>query len=448
MNKTPVVLTIAGSDSGGGAGVEADVKTFAALGVHGTCAITSVTSQNTTGVLSSYDIPPDVVADQIDAVCIDMDIEYAKTGMLASPDIVLAVAECIKKYNLLPVVDPVMAAEAGGELLTKDALSFISDELLPLSKVVTPNIYETSALSGISIKNNNDARNAATIIGETGVRTVIITGGHFDASDLVYETEKEKFTVISGEFIKGGTHGSGCTYSAALAAYLAQGFTIVDAARRAKRFVEHAIEGSVPVGTGVPPVNQMSHIRRNAACYHVLQDMEMAVEMIKNCISFPYLIPEVGSNIAMAIPQAVNVEDVAAVAGRIVKLKNTPAVVGCVEFGASSHVARIILAAMQSDTFVRAAMNVRYSKKVIRIIGEMGLKVSYFDRAEEPAHTSTMDWGVTHAIEIHGSVPDVIYDEGGVGKEPMVRILGKNATEVAGIAMDIANRFASSRSTH
>jgi hydroxymethylpyrimidine kinase/phosphomethylpyrimidine kinase len=443
MNKIPVVLTIAGSDSGGGAGIEADIKTFAALGVHGTCAITSVTSQNTTGVLRSYDLPPDVVADQIDAVCEDMEIVYAKTGMLASPDIVSAVAESIRKHNLSPVVDPVMAAEAGGELLTKDALSVIADELLPLSKVVTPNIHEATALSGISIKNHKDARNAAKIIGEMGAHAVIITGGHFDASDLVYETANETFTVISGEFIKGGTHGSGCTYSAALAAHLAKDFTIVEAARQAKRFVEHAIEGSVPVGRGVPPVNQLSHIRRNAACYHVLQDMKMAVDMIKNCISFPYLIPEVGCNIAMAIPQAGNVADVAAVAGRIVKLKDTPAVVGCVEFGASSHVARIILAAMQSDAGVRAAVNVRYSKKVLRIIGEMGLSVSSFDRAEEPAQTSTMDWGVTHAIKIYGSVPDVIYDEGGVGKEPMVRILGKSATDVAGIAVDIANRFTS-----
>ncbi|MCG7852034.1 MAG: bifunctional hydroxymethylpyrimidine kinase/phosphomethylpyrimidine kinase, partial [Methanosarcinaceae archaeon] len=214
-------------------------------------------------------------------------------------------------------------------------------------------------------------------------------------------------------------------------------------ARQAKRFVEHAIKGSVPVGRGVPPVNQLSYIRRNAACYHVLQDMEMAVGIIKNCISFPHLIPEVGCNIAMAIPQASNVADVAAVAGRIVKLKDKPAIVGCVEFGASSHVARIILAAMQFDACVRAAVNVRYSKKVLRIIGEMGLTISSFDRAEEPAKTSTMDWGVTHAIKIYGSVPDVIYDEGGVGKEPMVRILGKSATDVAGIAVDIADRFTS-----
>lgn len=441
MTKTPVVLTIAGTDSGGGAGASADLKTFASIGVHGTCAITSVTSQNTTGVISAYDLPSQVVKDQIDAVCTDMDVRWAKSGMLASPEIVSTVAEYIKKYDLSLVVDPVMAAEAGGDLLTTDALSVMRDELLPLCAVVTPNTYEASAISDITIEDREDAKRAAKAISDMGVPTVIVTGGHLDASDVVYESKNDTFTVISGKFIEGGTHGSGCTYSAALTAYLAQGHSVVDSARYAKRFVEHAIRESVPIGTGVAPVNQVAHIRKNAARYEVLDETGRAVEMLTGCESFAKLIPEVACNIAMAIPDACDVQDVAAVSGRIAKLKGKAVNVGCVEFGASSHVARIILAAMQFNKNIRASVNIKYSMDVLEVCKKLDLTISSFDRADEPEKTSTMDWGVTHAIKEYGSVPDIISDVGGIGKEPMVRVLGSGALDVAKTAVRIAKEL-------
>ena len=441
MTKTPVVLTIAGTDSGGGAGASADLKTFASIGVHGTCAITSVTSQNTTGVISAYDLPSQVVKDQIDAVCTDMDVRWAKSGMLASPEIVSTVAEYIKKYDLSLVVDPVMAAEAGGDLLTTDALSVMRDELLPLCAVVTPNTYEASAISDITIEDREDAKRAAKAISDMGVPTVIVTGGHLDASDVVYESKNDTFTVISGKFIEGGTHGSGCTYSAALTAYLAQGHSVVDSARYAKRFVEHTIRESVPIGTGVAPVNQVAHIRKDAARYEVLDETGRAVEMLTGCESFAKLIPEVACNIAMAIPDACDVQDVAAVSGRIAKLKGKAVNVGCVEFGASSHVARIILAAMQFNKNIRASVNIKYSMDVLEVCKKLDLTISSFDRADEPEKTSTMDWGVTHAIKEYGSVPDIISDVGGIGKEPMIRVLGSGALDVAKTAVRIAKEL-------
>jgi hydroxymethylpyrimidine/phosphomethylpyrimidine kinase len=260
MIRTPVVLTIAGSDSGGGAGIEADIKTIASHKLHGAVAITSVTSQNTTGVLSAFELPTEVVASQIDAVCIDMDIEWAKSGMLSSSDIITTVSTMVRKYGLKLVVDPVMAAEAGGNLLRKEAISTLIKELLPISQVVTPNISEATALSGMKIKTIDDAKKAAIIIAKTGVKNVIITGGHLDASDIVYQSETEKFTIILGEFVKGGTHGSGCTYSASLVSLLACGKTIEEAARGAKDFVVHAIIGSQPVGKGVGPVNPLAKL--------------------------------------------------------------------------------------------------------------------------------------------------------------------------------------------
>lgn len=443
MTGTTIVMTIAGSDSGGGAGIEADIKTISALGLHGACAITSVTSQNTQGVLSAFDLPEEVIRNQVDAVCTDMDVRWAKSGMLSSPEITSAVSEMVSKYDLKLVVDPVMAAEAGGDLLRKEAIFTLKEKLLPVSYAVTPNINEAVALSGIKITNIEEAKQAAKIIAETGVKAVIVTGGHLDASDIIYESENREFAVIPGEFVKGGTHGSGCTYSSALTCFLAQGMSLPEAAKAAKDFVVRAILGSRNVGKGAGPVNPLAGTLTDAGKYAVLENLKNAVSNITESSSFGKLIPEVGANIAMALPDAGQTSDIAAVTGRIVRLKSEPEVVGDIEFGASSHVARIILAAMKYDSLIRAAVNVKYSEDIVKICRKMDLGVSSFDRADEPEKTHTMDWGTCDAIERYGSVPDIVYDKGGPGKEPMIRILGKDAEEVAEIALEISERYTS-----
>ncbi len=434
----PVVLTIAGSDSGGGAGIEADIKTFASLGVHGACAITSVTSQNTTGVLDAYELPAEVVTSQINAVCKDMDINWTKTGMLSSAGIIRCVAQNIRDHSFSVVVDPVMAAEAGGDLMEKSALEILKEELLPVSFAVTPNIAEAEALSGLEISTKEEAKEAAIRISKLGVKNIIVTGGHLDATDILYESQTDRFTLIPGHFIKGGTHGSGCTYSSALTAFLARGHSLPDAAKAAKHFVEKAIAASKNIGKGVAPVNQMGYLNSLSIKEEVMKDTRQAVDMLRHCQPFADLIAEVGCNIAMALPAAVSEKDVTGVEGRMVKLNGEPHIVGCISFGASSHIARIVLATMQFDPSRRAAMNIKYSEKLLDICREMGLSISSFDRAQEPENTKTMDWGVTHAIKTRRSVPDVIYDKGGVGKEPMIRILGNKATDVVRIVIDIA----------
>lgn len=446
MSITPVVLTIAGSDSGGGAGIEADIKTFATLGVHGTCAITSVTAQNTKGVLSIYDLPPHVISEQINAVCSDMAVKWAKTGMLSSTDIIEIVSKEARSNGLSLVVDPVMAAEAGGDLLRKDAIRVLKEKLLPFSKVITPNIYEARTLSGVDVKNVGDAKKAAKVIAESGVEVVIVTGGHLDASDVVYESASDKCTVIPGKFLEGGTHGSGCTYAASIVAFLSKGHSIVEAAMLAKSFVEMAIASSVKVGHGVGPVNQIGSTLKNAHRYETLQNTISATNILVSCGEFGKLIAEVGCNIAMGVPEACVVADVAGVSGRIVRVRNMPHIAGNVEFGGSNHVARMVLAAMRFDPSIRAAINLRYSEKVLRICRDMGLSISSFDRADEPDHVSTMDWGVTFAIENSCStalkkVPDIIYDVGGVGKEPMIRLFGKSAEDVARKTVMIAELY-------
>jgi len=441
MSKIPVILSIAGSDSGGGAGIEADIKTIASLGLHPACAITSVTAQNTLGVRSAYDLPCNVIIEQVDAVCEDMDITWAKSGMLSSSEITSTVAEMVKKHNLKIVVDPVMAAEAGGDLLRKEAVQTLRDELLPVAEVVTPNINEANTLAEMQIETVEDAKLAAKLISKTGVKFVIVTGGHLDASDIIYDSCNDRYFTIKGTFVKGGTHGSGCTYSSSLASYLAKGYSIEEAAKMAKDFVVEGIKGSVPVGKGVGPVNQLAWLLTNVEQCTTINNVRKGVQILKEANSFAKLIPEVGCNIAMALPGAQSPADVVAVTGRIVKLKDSTHVVGDIEFDASSHVARIILSAMKFDPAYRAAMNIKYSETILDICRDMRLTISSFSRENEPSDTHTMDWGTSFAIETFKSVPDIIYDKGGVGKEAMIRIMGQNAVDVAQTARKIAEKY-------
>jgi hydroxymethylpyrimidine kinase/phosphomethylpyrimidine kinase len=249
-----VVLTIGGSDSGGGAGIQADLKTFSVLGLHGTCAITAITAQNTLGVQRVFGLGPEVVTAQLNSITDDFSISFAKTGMLHSAEIVTAVAHHLRRTDIPFVLDPVIEAEAGGRLLRPDAVEALKTNLIPWAKVVTPNIFEAQALTGVEVRDRDSACLAAQKIMQLGPKAVIIKGGHLDCTDLLMTGEEA--VLLPGERVAGENHGVGCTYSAALTAFLAQGFTLQDAARQAKRFAERALLGSMRVGKGVGPVNQ------------------------------------------------------------------------------------------------------------------------------------------------------------------------------------------------
>ena len=259
--KVPVVLTIAGSDSGSGAGIQADLKTFAAHGVHGTSAITAVTAQNTLGVTAVQEVDLDVIAAQIDAVVEDMHPVAVKTGMLSSPEIVRLVAAKANEYGWQTlVVDPVMVASSGARLLRDEAVETYRTELLPLAAVTTPNLLEATELTGIEIASSGDAREAAKAISVLGVKYVVVKGGHMEVAgesrDLLYD---------GSDFVEFGlpwidttsTHGTGCTFASAIAAQLALGGDIESAFRSAKKFVWEAMNAAYPVGQGHGPLNQM-----------------------------------------------------------------------------------------------------------------------------------------------------------------------------------------------
>jgi hydroxymethylpyrimidine/phosphomethylpyrimidine kinase len=255
-------LTIAGSDSGGGAGIQADLKTFSAFGVFGTSAITALTAQNTVGVQGIHEIPPEFVAAQIESVATDIAVDACKTGMLASSAIVEVVAATIRKHGLKNlVVDPVMIAKSGDFLLAAAARRALIEELLPLAAVVMPNLPEAEAITGLKVDNLAGMKEAARRIREIGCSVVVVKGGHRSAAvqadraaaaeavDVVYDGEE--FTLLRAPFHRGKViHGTGCTLSAAVAAGLAQGKGPLDAIRRAKDFISGAIATSLVVGKG------------------------------------------------------------------------------------------------------------------------------------------------------------------------------------------------------
>ena len=257
----PVVMTIAGSDSGGGAGIQADLKTFAAHGVHGASAIAAITAQNTMGVSAVQEIELEIITAQIDAVVEDMCPVAVKTGMLSSPDIVRLVAQKALGYDWKTlVVDPVMVSSSGARLLRDEAIETYRRDLLPLATVATPNIPEAAELAGISISSSDDSREAARVINDFGVNYVIVKGGHLETSgqsvDLLYDGDS--FTECALPWINStSNHGTGCTFASALAARLALGDQIQTAFSSAKKYVWEAMNNAYAVGEGNGPLNHM-----------------------------------------------------------------------------------------------------------------------------------------------------------------------------------------------
>jgi hydroxymethylpyrimidine/phosphomethylpyrimidine kinase len=258
-----VALTIAGSDSGGGAGIQADLRTFAAHGLHGTCAITAVTAQNSVRVTDYVALEPRMVVAQIEAVISDMTVATAKTGMLANRGIIEAVAAVASAWNVpYLVVDPVMVAKGGDRLLDRDAEQAYVERLLPLATVLTPNLSETEALLLRPVRTLDDMKAAARELHRRGVRAVVVKGGHLpgDAIDVFFDgTRIEELRAPRVD--TANTHGTGCTFASAIAARLGLGDELLEAVRGAKAYLTEAIRRSYSVGHGHGPVDHLHPLR-------------------------------------------------------------------------------------------------------------------------------------------------------------------------------------------
>ena len=359
--------------------------------------------------------------------------------MLASPALVRVVAAKIKEY-LVPnlVVDPVMAAQGGDLLVTGDIRKALAGELIPLADLITPNLPEAEILLGREIKSPKNMAEAARALLTLGPKAVLVKGGHLAGPALDILFDGQEIREYSTPRLKTPhTHGTGCTYSAAIATRLAQGRPLAQAVAEAKEFITEAIRRAVPIGQGHGPANHLAFLQKQA----VLDSLRQAFETLSQGLTGA-LVPEVQINLGFALLGAAGPEDVAAFPGRIVRLGKGVAAVAGPAFGASSHVARIILTAMRTDQAIRSAMNIRYDEAFLEKVGNLGLTVEGFDRADEPPEIkaregSSLEWGTNEVIKRIGRVPDLIFDLGEVGKEPMIRVLGPDPQAVTAKAISL-----------
>ena len=432
-----IALSIAGSDSGAGAGIQADLKTFSALGVYGCTAITAITAQNTRKVSDIFEVSPAMVAQQIRSIMTDMPPDAIKVGMVYSKQTIDAVCRSLKGSEVPIVLDSIFAAGTGAKLLRDDAFDLFVSKLLPMCALVTPNRIEAERLAGIRIRTEGDGVKAAKKISRLGAENVIVKGGHFGASsvtDLLLDS-KGRMTRITNPRIKiEESHGSGCNFSSAVTAYLAKGAALHDACRMANEYVHIAIKNAVRVGKGLPVTNPLSAIYRDASRYRVLAELQAAVEQVSALADFYKLIPETQTNFVYALPDAAGASEVAGVRGRIVRIGNSAVPASYIEFGASKHMASAVIGYMRVNPAFRSVINIRFNGELGKTCRSL-FSVSSYDRSRQPRGVkkkegSSVSWGTMQALSKNPKA-EVIYHKGDIGKEPMITVFGRNPSEVA-----------------
>lgn len=436
MKQVPTVLTIAGSDSSGGAGIQADVKSISAHELMAATVITSITAQNSKGVQAVYDLSAEEVDAQLQAVLADGRPAAAKTGMLGNEHLVECVARRLKRARIKNlVVDPVIQSSTRKTLLSKKGVEVLKEKLLPLALVVTPNLSEAEILSGVRIKRPQDRLKAAKAIHKLGARNVLIKGGHAkgNADDFFFDGKRHE--IFEGTRIgKIDWHGTGCVLSSAIASNLALGLALPDAVQKAKSTVRWGIEGGILTGDKSGNVDPMEDLIYGGNAYVAIIELSELVEVFQ-ALRIGKLVPEVQSNIGVGLPHARTPLDVVAIPGRISRVGDDIFTVAAPRPGASQHVAKIVLTAMSFDPSMRVVMNIKFTDLILKVCKQLKFKIASFDRAKEPKNVkqregSSLEWGTYTAIQKCGFVPDIIYDLGGQGKEEMIRVLARDVDEL------------------
>ncbi|SDJ31016.1 hydroxymethylpyrimidine/phosphomethylpyrimidine kinase [Halovenus aranensis] len=424
----PVVLTVAGSDSGGGAGIQADIKTIEACGGFATSAVTSVTAQHTRSVESTHVLPSGEVTSQCVAVRDDFAVGAVKTGMLATADIIECVTEQLHEVDAPVVVDPVMVAASGDRLLDPDAESAY-ESLIAESAVVTPNADEAEVLTDIAVTDTEGAVEAGHDLVEMGADAALLKGGHVSGEPVVdvLVTDGGVERISHPRVETAATHGSGCTLSAAIATHLARGRDRSTAVRESIDLLERAVRYGLDVGQGPGAVHHSVERRNEAAREPTAEAVTAAVGDLVE-MDLARLVPEVGMNVVGATPYAESPRECAAVEGRLTPRLDGVKANGGVRFGASSHVARFLVAAREYEPEYRFAVNCRFGDAVESALGDLEWPVGSYNRSEQPEQVesvegSTMQWGARQAFEGREPAPVAVYDPGAVGKEPMLKLL-------------------------
>jgi hydroxymethylpyrimidine/phosphomethylpyrimidine kinase len=438
-------LSIAGSDPSGGAGIQADIKTFSSLGVYGCSAITAITVQNTKKIIEVFPIPSKIVIKQIKLILEDIKIDSIKIGMVYDESIINKIYDILKNENIPIIIDPIFTSTSGQNLIRPEAMQVFKKKLLTIATITTPNINEAIKLSEIEINTKEDIKKALLKIKDLGAKNVIIKGAKGGEREKEHNGSKESIDTLVEDNLDiteysnplltiPDNHGSGCNFSAALSAYISQGHEIPRACYLANEFVNKALQNLLYIGKGNPVVDTSITTSLSSFRFQVIEELAKAIKELEEIKGMGRLIPEIQSNFVYAIPNATNLMEVAGVKGRIVKLDEKKVKASSsIEFGASKHIASAVISYMTINPTIRAGFNLKYDKKIIELFQSF-LKISEYERQFEPSQFKekegyTISWGIKEALR---KEPDanVIYHKGDFGKEPIIIVFGQNPKEV------------------
>ena len=432
-------MTIAGSDSSAGAGIQADIKTFSALGIYGTTVITTLTAQNTSTISDIFVVPSKFFKNQLVTTLEDIKPDVIKIGVLYSKSIISIVKNILKDYKNPIVVDPVLFSGTGVKLLDDESYDLFRKEIIPLSYVITPNLKEAEFISELVISNKHEMIKAASEIFELGASNIIIKGGHDEnrdrkVMDLLFKDKTDKPEQIIRERLKiGETHGTGCNFSATIASFLAKGYDISESFTLSNSYVYEALKNSIKIGKGVLVANPMYHMYNNSEKFKVLVELQDSVTTLEKMTNFFRLIPETKTNFVYSIEKPKNFNDIAGVLGRVTNLGSNIRTPNVIQFGASIHVSNALLAANKFNSLFRSAINLRKDKDIIKIC-ENNFRCSSYSRSKELQESkniegSSIKWGVSEAFSQKPNA-ELVYHDGDLGKEPMVILFGYNPKDV------------------
>lgn len=452
MTKLPCVLTIAGSDSGGGAGIQADLKTIAMLGGYGASVITALTAQNTKAVTGIHAPSAKFVAQQLRTVLDDIEVHAAKTGMLFSEPIIKAIAPILSKKSFPLVVDPVCVATSGAKLLKDDAVDAMVRLVFPSADILTPNLPETELFTGIKIIDREDVFNAAQKLLEMGPRAVLIKGGHADqiaVTDWYVERGREPVPFMQQRVDTRNTHGTGCTLSAAIATGLSRGLEPAAAILKAQEYLNLALRSGYQLGEGGGPPNHVAPWIKEKARPGVLRSLDRFGNWLTGSPDFSALLPRGRSNVAAGLPYAGSLSDVAAFSGGIVGTRAGQVMVsGRPEFDASTFTASVLLAVQRLNPDMGCAMTLALTSETRKAVEAAGLPVVWIDRERQPEYIldeggRLEEWGAFEGVRNHADPETVraVADRGGVGREPLIRILAEDIEALREVVEQIMTNF-------
>ncbi|EZQ10807.1 phosphomethylpyrimidine kinase [Candidatus Acidianus copahuensis] len=432
MNK-PVGLSIAGIDTGNGAGSETDVKTFESRGVHGVLAPTAITAQNTMGIFGIIPVDPLFLSKEIEIIFQDFEVKITKIGMVYNSHQFKVIED---KVSSNIVVDPVIHAKDGTQLIND--LDDYKRIILKKATVLTPNAIEASFLSRMNISSLEDALHACKKIrDEFGIEYVIVKGGHI-SSDYSFDVLCNGKEVVKAGYPRlnvKDTHGTGSVFSTVIAAEIAKGKSVENAFFEARRVLQDAILHGLNIGKGIGPIDPLVSLEKKSFKFSVIEEMIKFGDFIEGLQRFWTLIPEVQSNFAHSIPpQYVDgINDIATYRGRISKSWNNKVKVGFpAVFGNPTHTARMLLSIINFKENANSLINLRFDENILKIFKDIGYETIEINREKEPQHGEgkTMQWIIQYIKENYGRVPQIIFDRGMKGKEAMIRFWTSDIEEM------------------